>query len=120
MHFAQRLTHGAVIGLIAGTVFGKTMGQDHRTINCPDHFERRNRAGMPHQFIAAIRAGNGLHNTRARQLLEHLSQKRDRQMIGFGHLLSAGGSARHRGQMPQGNQAVIRFFGQLQHESGLF
>lgn len=40
-------------------------------------------------------------------------------MVGFGHILSAGGRAGHGGQMPQGYEAVIRFFGQLQHESGL-
>ncbi len=69
VHFPQRLAHGTVFGLIAGSVFGEAVSQNHRAINGPHHFERRNSARMPGQFIAAVGACHRLHNACPRQVV---------------------------------------------------
>ncbi len=115
MHAAQGLAHGAVFGLIAGSVFGKAVRQDHRAVDRANHFEGADPAGVAREFIAAVGAGDRLQNAGAGQLLQHFGQQRHGQVIGVGDILRAGGRTRNGGEMPQGDQPVIRFFGQLEH-----
>lgn len=112
---AQRLAHGAVFRLIAGAVLGEAVREDHRAVDGANHFESADAAGVARQLVSAIRARDRPQNTGLRQLLQDLRQQRDRQVVGIGDILGAGGRAGNRREVPQGDEAVIRFFGQLEH-----
>ena len=115
MHPAQRFADSAVFRLIAGTVFGEAVGQDYRAVDGPDYFEGADAPCVPSQFVAPIRACDRVQNTRPSELLQDLGEKRDGEMVGVGYVLGAGRCAWDRREVAQGDQAIVRFFGQLEH-----
>ena len=115
MHLAQRFADGAVFGLIAGAVFGEAMRQDDRAVDGADHFERADAARVAGQLVAAVGAGERLEDAGFGELLEDFGEQRNRQAVGVGNVLGAGRRAGNRGEVPECDEAVIRFLGQLEH-----
>src|SRR5712664_1854443 len=91
-------------------------GQNDRTVDGADHFERGNLVGLPRQPIATIGSGQRLQQPDLGELLQNFGQQRQRNPVALGNGLSAGGGIRGVDRhVLQGDQSVVRFLGQLQH-----
>lgn len=110
---AQRFANRTVVRLIARPVLGKTMRQNHRTVDRPNHFKRADQLRIASQTVPAVRPGNRPQNSSFRQLLQDFSQQRDGQMIRIRNVFGAGRGVQ-RSQVPQSDQTVVRFFGELE------
>ncbi len=117
MDAAQRFANGAAFRLIAGAMLGEAMRQNHGAVDGADYFESADSIGVACQFVAAVGTRHRPEDSRAGELLEDLGEQRHGQMVGFGHVLGAGRCARDRGKVTEGDQPVVRFFGQLEHRT---
>lgn len=121
MYLPQRLSNNAPLRVAALTMFGEAGGQNDRSINLANHFKRVNRLGRPRQPISAIRTLLASQQSGPNQLLQDLGEKRQRNPIALRNLFRASRtvpfalSSPHR-QVLDGNQAVVGFLGQLEHD----
>lgn len=108
---AERLAHGAAIGLVAGAVIGKTVSENNGAVDGADDFERGDTRGVAGKFITAIGAGERLDDAGFGQLLHDLGEKGDGEMVSVGNLARAGGRVGSGSEVAEGDQPVIGLFG---------
>ena len=114
IHSPQRLTHRAGGTLIAVPMIRYARGDHDRPIHGVDYIERRNFLRMPGQLIAATRTVTRRQEPVLRQPLQHLGQKRRGNPVRIGDIGCAlRGFPTMRRQVPDGDQGVIRFLGEL-------
>ncbi len=115
---AEGFANRAVIGLVADAVFGKAVGQDDGAVDGADDFEGGNALGIAGEAVASVGAGHGAENFRFGELLQYFSEQRDGEVISVRDVFRAGRGT-GGGEVAQGDETVVRFFGELQQfESG--
>src|SRR5258708_22659893 len=93
-------------------------GQNKRSVDGADPFGRRNLIRLAGQPMAAVGAGQRLQQPNLGELLQNLGQQWQRNPVALGTRLSAGRDASGIDrQVLQRDQPVVRFLGQLQHET---
>lgn len=117
MNFAKGLADGAFIGLGAtGSMVGKAVRQDDRSVNRTDGVEGRDFARIATEAVAAVGALFRSKKSRFVQFLEYFRKQRERDVIALGNFLGAGDAlAGVDCQMLEGDQSVVGFFGEFKH-----
>lgn len=116
VYFAQRFSHGALVGRIADSV-ARDAGRDQdRAVDRRNYIKRADLTGLFRQLVAPARTVLRCDEALARELLKHFRHERRGDAVLLGNFI---GAARVRVAMRRevldGNQAVIGFFGQLEH-----
>ena len=117
VHLAKGFAHRAQLALRAFhrlRMLGKALGQDNGSVNGANYIERIDIPCGTGQPVSAMDALFRGQQSNPNQLLQNLRKQGQRNPLAFGDILSRG-AVRLRGQVPQGDQPVIRFFGELKH-----
>ena len=116
VNLAQRLANRTSAAVMAFAVFREAGRKNNRAVDGADDFERCHLPRIARQAVSTVGPLLRPEETALGQLLQYLGQKRQRDTVGVGDILGAGclGRVAH-GKVLQRDQAIVRFFGQLQH-----
>ncbi len=114
VYFSERFFYSALAGLVA-LVVGEAGGEDDGPVNDADDFENANEVRITGEFVSAVGALDAQEEASLAQLLEDLRKDRKRNVIGIADFFGAGGALTSEGKMAEGDQAVVGFFGELEH-----
>jgi len=114
MNFSKGFFYGALTRLIA-LVVSETGSQNYGAVDYADHFEDTDAIRISGKFIAAIGALDAQKKTSFTKLLQDLRKNRQRDMVGFADFFGASRTITSQSEMAESDQAVVGFFGELEH-----
>ena len=114
MYFSERFFYGALAGLVA-LVMSEAGGEDDGAVDNADDFKNADEVGVPSKLVAAVGALDAQEEAGFAQLLKDFGENRQGDVIGVADFFGAGGTLTGEGEMAEGDQAVVGFFGELEH-----
>src|SRR5665213_1065551 len=117
----QRFFDGAGAMKVAGTVDRDATGNKERAVDGSDDFKRRDVVRGAGQGVAAVGAGVGNEQAGLGKGLEDFCQELRRDVVRLGDIFCGlgdcvrSGDRRLFGEVLEGHEAVVRFFGEPQH-----
>jgi len=114
VYFSKRFFYGALAELVA-LIVREAGSEDDRAIDDADDFENADEIGVAGELVTAVCALDAKQKAGLAQLLENLGENRKRDMVGVADFLGAGSALTGESKMAEGDQAVVGFFGELEH-----